>query len=69
MLVTDFVRRALPERRFWRAMERSGYERIEENGHPLWQLARGGRTDCRIMDARVSPGGRSVWIKIGKDDA
>jgi hypothetical protein len=66
MKVTQRTKDAHAERRFAEECLADGYEEIQENGHPLWELSRGDRTDCVILDACVSPLGRSVWIKIGR---
>lgn len=47
-------------------MEARGYEKIGEGGGKLWELYRGWRTDQRIVDAIVDPGGRAIWIKTEK---
>ena len=68
MLVTNFTRTAHAERKFAQEMIALGYEEIDENGHPLWELRRGGRTRERILDAKVSPTGYRVFIKIGEKE-
>jgi len=66
MRVTDTTIRALKYRRFAKKMRDDGYEEVAENGHPLWQFRRGGRTREIITDAKVDPAGYSVWIKAEK---
>lgn len=66
MRVTGLTRMAMAVRRQHKTLTAPGYELIEENGHPLWELARGGRTDCRIIDAVVAADGQSVFVKIVK---
>jgi hypothetical protein len=67
MKLTSLTKRALAQRRFIREWEAKGYEEIGEGGGRLWELYRGYRTDCRITDAKVPPGGRSIWVKIEPD--
>ena len=50
--------------RFQRKAKADGFEEISENGHPLGQLRRGGRTKERIVEARIDPMGYAVWVKI-----
>jgi hypothetical protein len=64
--VTDVTHRSLRGMRFRREMSRKGYERLAENGSPLWELHRGFRTDHKIVDAVVAPCGKEIWIKIEK---
>jgi hypothetical protein len=66
MLVTEHTREGLRLERFRRDMEARGYEKIGEGGGKLWELYRGWRTDQRIVDAIVDPGGRAIWIKTEK---
>lgn len=62
--MSERTREALAYRRFERLMVSEGYVRISENGSPLGRLIRGSWVGRRIMDARVSPSGLSVFIKV-----
>lgn len=64
MLVTDWTRETLAYRREQRQMPAAGWEKIHDNGSPLWELDRGSRQDCRIVAARPSIDGKTVWVKI-----
>lgn len=64
MIVTQFTRTALRQRRFERDAFRDGYEEVGENGGKLWEIYRGGRVGRKIVDAKVSPDGLSVFVKI-----
>ena len=66
MLVTLQTKSILRLRKTERAWTREGFECVGEGGGKLWELHRGGRTDCEIKDARVSPNGRDLWIRITK---
>lgn len=63
MIVTEFTRKALRVRREDRDLVPKGWEFVGERGGNLWELYRGGRTDHRIVDARVSACGKGVWVK------
>ncbi len=63
MKVTQFTRSAITYRRKAAKLHAEGYERVSENGHPLWELIRGGRVGQIIVDAQVV-GGTDVFIKI-----
>lgn len=64
--MTAMTKDVLAYHRFHKKAIADGYERIEESGHPLWQFARGFRTRERIVDAKVDPTGRFVYIKAEK---
>lgn len=64
VVVTEITRRSLAIRRQRRDLQAAGYEEVGENGGNLWQLERGGRYHQRIVDAIVSAGGKSVFVKI-----
>ncbi len=61
MLVTDRTRRALAYRREQRHLEGLGYRQHETD----WEIIRGGRTNERILDAKISIDGKHVYTKIG----
>ena len=64
MIVTDAARHAHAYRRFCRQALDDGFERVSENGDPLWKFHRGAWVDRRIVDVRVAPGGKELWIKV-----
>ena len=64
MRVTSVTLDMLHVRRGRKQLVEEGFEMIHENGDPLWELQRGGRTRCRIVDTRIDPDGRTVWVKI-----
>lgn len=64
MRVTEVTRRILASRRQDRDLTAKGYEEVGEGGGLLWQLYRGGRMHCRIVDAIISVDGKSVYVKI-----
>ena len=41
-----------------------GWEEVGEGGGRLWELHRGYRTGHRIVDARITPDGMSMLVKI-----
>ncbi len=41
-----------------------GWEEVGEGGGKLWELYRGFRTSHRIVDARITPDGLSLLVKI-----
>lgn len=67
-----------PHRRFLEAVNRNlrltypelsrltkdGWEEIGEGGGKIWELYRGFRTSHRIVDARIAPDGKSIFVKI-----
>lgn len=74
MLVTDYTRQAITARRLWRAWQtetqrwlEEGFIPIQENGDPLWKFYRGDWATWnphRIVDVRIAPNGKEVWIKV-----
>lgn len=64
MIVTEWTRECLHYRRTVKKWLAEGYEQVGECGGNLWQLYRGSRQHCRIIDARVAPDGMSVYVKI-----
>ena len=68
MSVNEFARRAIAYRRFCRQAQRDGFVAVAENGHPLGTLIRGGWWRRHIVDVRIAPGGKELWIKISDDD-
>lgn len=64
MLVNERTRKVLAIRRQRRDLLAAGYEEVGENGGKLWELERGGRYDQRIVDAVVSAGDKSVFVKV-----
>lgn len=62
MKVTDFTRGALAFRRDRRDMQALGYQWTEGS----WELHRGGKTDHRIVDVRISVDGKYIWFKTEK---
>lgn len=67
MKVTDLTRRRLHYRRTVRRWLAEGFEEVGEGGGELWQIYRGYRVGQTIQEARVAPGGMSVFVKIGRD--
>ena len=60
----QFIVRALKYRRTTQAWVKEGFVRIAEDGDPLWRLHRGNWIYRKIIEARVAPGGKEVWIKV-----
>ena len=63
MRVSDFTKEALAYRRFAKKAEADGFERVSENGDPLWKFVRGAWTRRKITDVLIAPGGYQLWIK------
>ena len=63
MIVTGMTRDVLAYRRFCLEAIRAGFERVSENGHPLWRFRRGDWVGRRIVEVRISPGGTELWIR------
>lgn len=63
MKVTEHTRDALRCRRERRRLEAEGFEEVGERGGNLWQLHRGSRQDHVIVDVRIAPEGKSLFIK------
>ena len=64
MKVTNFTRHALHERRERRKLLAAGYEEVGEGGGKLWELERGWRYGYRIVDVKIAPEGRSLFVLI-----
>ena len=64
MLVSDLTRRAHAYRKMARDLLGKGWEEVGEGGGKLWELYRGYRTDYRIVDVKIAPGGKSLFVKI-----
>lgn len=60
----DVIKDVLRYRRAARDWTKQGFIRIAENGDPLWKLHRGGWMNRHIIEARVAPGGKELWIKV-----
>jgi hypothetical protein len=58
--------RWLAWRRTTRKWTAEGFVRVHENGDPLWRFHRGDWIGRRIEEARVSPNGIELWIKVSK---
>jgi hypothetical protein len=65
MKVSELTRKALRYRRFVKKWEAEGYEEVGEGGGRLWELYRGGRTRQQILDVKIAPGGKKLFVKIG----
>lgn len=61
MIVTDYVKRALAERREARRMRAAGYRLCETD----WEIIRGARWREMILDVVVASDRKHVWTKIG----
>jgi hypothetical protein len=61
--VTNFTKGAIAYRRFAKNAEADGFERVSENGDPLWKFVRGGWSRREIVEVRIAPGGHQLWIK------
>lgn len=48
----------------YRKLSAHGWEEVGEGGGKLWELYRGYRTSHRIVDARITPDGKSLLVKI-----
>jgi hypothetical protein len=48
----------------YRKLLADGWEEVGERGGNLWELYRGFRYNCRIVDARITPDGMSLLVKI-----
>lgn len=66
MIASQWMKDVLASRRERRDMEKAGWEYVSEGGGLLWQLHRGGRTDCHIVEAKVGKSGLGVWVRIEK---
>jgi len=68
MLTNDFTKKALANRRFSRDMKKLGYEEISCSAGigSLWELDRGYRYNHRIVDCKIAPSGKSIWVKAKK---
>lgn len=64
MKVTDYTKRAVARLRERRDMEAKGWEYVGEGGGLLWQLYRGHRTHCRIVEAKPTIDGLGIWVRI-----
>jgi hypothetical protein len=42
----------------------NGWERVGETGGRLWELYRGGRSDCIITDVKIAYDGLSLIVKV-----
>lgn len=40
-----------------------GFERVSENGAPLWKFIRGAWTGRKITDVLIAPNGKELWIR------
>lgn len=60
--VSRALRLTYPE--MTRLVRDDGWEEIGEGGGKLWELYRGFRTSHRIVDARIAPDGKSIFVKI-----
>lgn len=69
VIVTDLTREALAYRRFRQAALDAGFERVSENGDPLWRLHRGNWVNRQIVDVRIAPGGKELWIRVAGEIA
>ena len=67
MKVTEYTRRALHYRRTTKLWIAEGFEEIGEGGGNLWEIYRGYRHGQTIQEARVAPGGMSVFVRIEKN--
>jgi hypothetical protein len=63
MIVTDAARHVHAYRRFCKAALDDGFERVSENGDPLWKFHRGAWTNREIVEVRIAPGGIELWIR------
>jgi hypothetical protein len=66
MQITEFTRNALAIRRQMRDLHDKGYERIScaHGIGNLWELDRGYRYQCKIVDAVIGFDGKSVFVKV-----
>lgn len=48
-------------------MESEGWEIVDEDGGPLWEIHRGIRYGQKILDVRISERKRFLWVKIGEN--
>jgi hypothetical protein len=67
--VTDFTKEALAYRRLANKAAADGFERVTENGDPLWKFVRGGWTRRKITDVLIAPSGHELWIKHREAEA
>lgn len=66
MKVTDFSRRAVAYRRFWRDLGPE-WECVDDRGGALWELNRGKRMfGHRIVEVKIPPGGFELAVRIVK---
>lgn len=66
MLVTERTRQAHAYRKMSRDLLATGWEEVGEGGGKLWELYRGYRTEHHIIDVKIAPGGKSLFVKIEK---
>lgn len=66
MLVTELTRRRLAYVRMYHDLIPKGWEEVGERGGKLWEMYRGYRTDQCIVDVKIAPGGKSLFVKIEK---
>jgi hypothetical protein len=43
-----------------------GFEEVTEQGGRLWELHRGCRFDCIILESKITSDGRRLFIRVGK---
>jgi hypothetical protein len=51
-------------RKMRRDLLAKGWEEVGEGGGQLWELYRGYRTWAKIVDVRIAPGGKSLFVNI-----
>lgn len=66
MRVTELTKRRLAYVRMYHDLIPKGWEEIGERGGRLWELYRGARYDHKIVDVKIAPGGKSLFVKIEK---
>ncbi len=66
MLVTALTKRVRKYRETVNNWIAEGFINVSENGDPLWKFQRGGWTNREIIEVRIAPGGKELWIKVSQ---
>lgn len=64
MKFNDWTKRVMAYRKMRRDLLAKGWEEVGECGGALWELYRGSRTHARIVDVRIAPDGKSLFVNI-----
>ena len=64
--VNEFTKNCLRYRRFVKEREREGWERVDDSRGVLADIDRCGRYRAVILDVRIAPGGKELWVKCSE---